>query len=86
MDNTCDLGGNLMTHESSNVENKELPLDRKAALIKGLVLAVTAPTDEKSQEVVQYVNRLANGMSKSDVEHCKDAAAQRIMHGFKGST
>lgn len=68
------------------MENKELPLDRKAALIKGLVLAVTAPTDEKAQEVVQYLNMIANGMRKSDVEYCKDAAAQRIMHGFKGLT
>lgn len=64
------------------MENKELPLDRKEALINGLVLAVTAPTDEKAQEVVQYVNKIANGMRKSDVEHCKKTAAYRIKKGL----
>lgn len=83
MDNTCDLGGNLMTHESSNIDNDEFYLERKMKLIDGLVLAATAPTDEKSQEVLQFVNLLANGMKKSDVEYCKEIAADRIMHGFK---
>ena len=82
MDNTCDLGGNLMTHESYNIENEEFNLERKLKLIDGLVLAVTAPSDEKAQEVLQFVNFLSNGMKKSDVEYCKEMAADRIMHGL----
>lgn len=80
MDNTCDLGGNLMTHESSNME---LRLEKTQALIKALVLAVTAPSDAKSKEVVKIAEGLANGMCKSDVEYCKEMAADRLKYRIK---
>lgn len=52
------------------------------ALISGLVLAVTAPTDEGSAEALRLTESLAQGMSKDAVERSK-AAAAKIVDGWK---
>ena len=79
MDNTCDLGGNLMTHESVDV-------DPSLMLIKALVLAVTAPLDSQSKECIKIAKGIANGMKKSDVEYCKKKAKQQIKQQMQAAT
>lgn len=44
------------------------------ALTLALKLAIQAPTEENSQEALEYAKNIAASMSSKDVEHCKMAA------------
>jgi uncharacterized protein YoaH (UPF0181 family) len=55
---------------------------RYDALVEALVLAVTAPTDEKAQQAVELAEKLASqGFSAGDVERAKREAEQRLNTG-----
>lgn len=61
---------------TENILNSK-PTTTRDALILALVLAVTAPTDEKSQLCVEMAERFATGMSEFEVASAKrDALAQ----------
>ena len=48
------------------------------ALTRALVLAITAPTQEKSKRCVEIAAQFAQGLSDATVEQCKaDALAER---------
>lgn len=44
------------------------------ALIFGLYLALTAPTDEKAQEAAALAEEVAVGMTEAEVDYAKDQA------------
>jgi enoyl-CoA hydratase/carnithine racemase len=49
----------------------------KEALVMGLLLALTAPTDELAQEASAMADQLAANMSTEEVEACKSIALAR---------
>ena len=55
--------------------------NHEEALISGLVLAVTAPTDADSAEALELTETLVQGMSKDAVERSM-AAATKIIDGL----
>jgi len=54
------------------------------ALISGLVLSVTAPSDAASAEALRLTETLAQSMSKDAIERSM-AAAAKIVDGLEGS-
>lgn len=48
--------------------------DRGDALTVALVLAVTAPNEEQSQEACELAKCIADGMSKKQIDICAKAA------------
>ena len=52
------------------------PKNHKDALIKGLVLAITAPSDEHASVAVDLVDQTASHLTSEEVEECKKAALE----------
>ena len=52
--------------------------DTESALAVALALAVTAPSDEESQEVLGYVNQLSQTLTTDEIERAKQTAEQLI--------
>ena len=52
--------------------------DTESALAVALALAVTAPSDEESQEVLGYVNQLSQTLTTDEIERAKQTAEQMI--------
>jgi hypothetical protein len=52
--------------------------NRLDALVQALILSVTAPTDEKSGQAVELVNKLAHGMLELDIQRAKDIAQELL--------
>ena len=50
--------------------------DHKDALIKGLVLALTAPTDEDAAMAADLADQIASHLTSDEVEECKKAALE----------
>ena len=50
--------------------------DTESALAVALALAVTAPSDEESQEVLGYVNQLSQTLTTDEIERAKQTAEQ----------
>ena len=46
----------------------------KDALIQGLVLAITAPSDKDAAMAVDLVDQIASHLTSEEVEECKKAA------------
>lgn len=44
------------------------------ALTQCLVLALTAPDDKKAQQAAQLAEQIAHGLTKKQVNQCKQAA------------
>ena len=55
----------------------------KEAVINGLVLAVTAPTDAKSDEALNLVKKISLNMNDIDMAQCKQQA-ELILQELKG--
>ena len=53
----------------------------KEAVINGLVLAVTAPTDAKSDEALALVKQISSSMDELTLASCK-TEAQKILEGL----
>ena len=49
------------------------------AVVRGLVLAVTAPTNEQSQQALDLVSQLTVSMDKLTVENCKSEAEKILV-------
>ena len=52
------------------------PKNHKDALIQGLVLAITAPSDEDAAMAVDLVDQIASHLTSDEVEDCKKAALE----------
>ena len=52
------------------------PKNHKDALIQGLVLAITAPSDEDASVAVDLVDQIASHLTSEEVEECKKAALE----------
>ena len=52
--------------------------DTESALAVALALAVTAPSDEESQEVLGYGNQLSQTLTTDEIERAKQTAEQLI--------
>ena len=52
--------------------------DTESALAVALALAVTAPSDEDSQEVLGYVDQLAGTLTTEQIERAKETAESLI--------
>ena len=50
------------------------PQTQMEAVILGLFLALTAPTDEKALEVAALTEQLAAGMTEAEVAYAKEQA------------
>jgi hypothetical protein len=57
------------------LENK---MTQSQALIKCLVLAITAPDDHKAQRASELAEQLARGLSVDQVEDCKAQALELV--------
>ena len=53
----------------------------KEAVINGLVLAVTAPTDAKSDEALALVKQISSSMNELEIADCKKEA-HKILEGI----
>jgi hypothetical protein len=52
----------------------ETPKTQMEAVILGLFLALTAPTDEKAQEVAALTEQIASGMTEAEIAYAKEQA------------
>ena len=52
------------------------PKNHKEALIQGLVLAITAPTERQADMAMELVNGLATLVSDEDVAECQRVALE----------
>ena len=50
--------------------------NHKDALIKGLVLSITAPTDEDAAMAADLADQIASHLTSEEVEECKKAALE----------
>jgi len=48
------------------------------ALIQCLILAITAPTDEKANQASQLAEQIAQGLTVDQVEQCKSDALDSL--------
>ena len=48
------------------------------ALVKALELAITAPTDEKAQEVAAIADSISRGMDELEVARAKKIAMENV--------
>jgi len=56
--------------------NKGFKMTQIQALTQCLVLAITAPTDEKAQLASQLAEQIALGLTKKQVNQCKKKALE----------
>ncbi len=61
----------------------ELKTDYEA-LVQGLYLSVTAPTEEKSQECLKIANEIASRLSSDEVEKAKLEAEKLLKENNDG--
>lgn len=60
------------------------PKNHKDALIQGLVLAITAPSDEDASVAVDLVDQIASHLTSEEVEECKKAALELALVANQG--
>ena len=54
--------------------NSEIKIQNNAqALISAMVLTITAPTEEKSKQALEYVESISSIMTPNEIEACKIA-------------
>lgn len=51
-------------------------MSKTQALTQALVLAITAPSDQKMRKALALAGQIAQGLSLAQVEQCKAQAAQ----------
>ena len=59
---------------SSIATSKGLKMTQSQALTQALILALTAPDDQKAQKASELAEQIAFGLSIDEVEQCKNAA------------
>ena len=63
----------MLSGQSFNIGEKMTQID---ALTQCLVLAITAPTDEKANQASQLAEQIAQGLTKKQVNQCKKKALE----------
>ena len=63
----------MLSGQSFNIGEKMTQMD---ALTQCLVLAITAPTDEKANQASQLAEQIAQGLTKKQVNQCKKKALE----------
>ena len=63
----------MLSGQSFNIGEKMTQID---ALTQCLVLAITAPTDEKANQASQLAEQIALGLTKKQVNQCKKKALE----------
>lgn len=63
----------MLSGQSFNIGEKMTQID---ALTQCLVLAITAPTDEKANQASQIAEKIALGLTKKQVNQCKKKALE----------
>jgi hypothetical protein len=56
------------------VNFKGFTMSQIEALTQCLVLALTAPNDQKAQQAAELAEQIAHGLTKKQVNQCKQAA------------
>ena len=56
-------------------------MTQSQALTKALILALTAPDDQKAQQASNLAEQIAYGLTDDQVEHCKNEALELV--GFE---
>ena len=67
----------MLSGQSFNIGEKMTQIE---ALTQCLVLAITAPTDEKANQASQLAEQIAQGLTKKQVNKCKKKALE-ILEG-----
>jgi hypothetical protein len=65
--------------QSFIVNSKGLKMTQSQALTQALLLALTAPSDQKSQMASDLAEQIAYGLTEKQVNQCK-VAALKIWH------
>jgi hypothetical protein len=65
----------MLSGQSFNIGEKMTQID---ALTQCLVLAITAPTDEKANQASQLAEQIAQGLTKKQVNQCKKKALELL--------
>ena len=65
----------MLSGQSFNIGEKMTQMD---ALTQCLVLAITAPTDEKANQASQLAEKIAQGLTKKQVNQCKKKALELL--------
>ena len=63
----------MLSGQSFNIGEKMTQMD---ALTQCLVLAITAPTDEKANQASQLAEQIAQGLTQKQVNQCKKKALE----------
>lgn len=63
----------MLSGQSFNIGEKMTQIE---ALTQCLVLAITAPTDEKAQMASDLAEKIAQGLTKKQVNQCKKKALE----------
>ena len=63
----------MLSGQSFNIGEKMTQIE---ALTQCLVLAITAPTDEKANQASQLAEQIAQGLTKKQVNKCKKKALE----------
>jgi len=63
----------MLSGQSFNIGEKMKQIE---ALTQCLVLAITAPTDEKANQASQLAEQIAQGLTKKQVNQCKKKALE----------
>ena len=64
----------METLYSHKIFSKVCQMSQIEALTQCLVLALVAPDDEKAQKASDLAEQIAQGLTKKQVNHCKQAA------------
>ena len=65
----------MLSGQSFNIGEKMTQIE---ALTQCLVLAITAPTDEKANQASQLAEQIAQGLTKKQVNQCKKKALELL--------
>ena len=65
----------MLSGQSFNIGEKMTQMD---ALTQCLVLAITAPTDEKANQASQLAEQIAQGLTKKQVNQCRKKALELL--------
>lgn len=58
-----------------------IPTNDRQALILALVLGITAPTEQQSEDAIDVAKHIASRMTDKDIAWCKKQALKEIQRG-----
>jgi len=70
--------------ENDNIDTHEIPQTPKEALILALKLAITAPTEQGSRNVIEMLPTLIANLTELEIEECKAMAQMQVFDPREG--